>query len=146
MRGENFQRLDEPVVERPVYVEFQRADRMGNLFDRVALAVGIVVHRVDAPLVARAVVFGVDDAVHDRVAEEHVGMRHVDLGAQHLRAVGELAVLHAHEQIEILLDRTVAPRRLLARLRYGASREAYLFLRLVVDVRQTLLTSSTAQS
>ena len=82
---------------------------------------------------------GVDDAIHYGVAEEHVGMRHVDLGAQHLRAVGELAVLHAHEQIEILLDRTVAPRRLLARLRYGTSREAYLLLRLVVDVRQALL-------
>ena len=81
---------------------------------------------------------GVDDAVHDGVAEEHVGVCHVDLGTQHLRAVGELAVLHAHEQIEVFLHRAVAPRRLLARLRDGASREAYLLLSLVVDVCQPL--------
>ena len=30
-----------------------------------------------APLIARAVMLGVQDAVHDRVAEEHVGMGHV---------------------------------------------------------------------
>ena len=90
--------------------EFERADRVGDLLDRVALAVGVVVHRVDAPFVARAVMLGVDDAVHDRVAEQHVGVCHVDLGAQDLFAVGEFALLHALEQVEVLLDGAVAPR------------------------------------
>src|SRR5436309_192995 len=49
-------------------LEFQRADRMGNALNRVGLAVGPVVHRVDAPFVAGAVVLRVQDAVHDRVA------------------------------------------------------------------------------
>ncbi len=138
MRRENVERLDEPVVERAVHVEFERADRVGDLLDRVALAVGEVVHRVDAPLVTRAVVFGVDDAVHDRVAEEHVGMRHVDLGAQHLRPVGELAAAHALEQVEVLLRRAVAPRRLPARHRHGAAALTDLLLRLVVHVGQAL--------
>ena len=53
---------------------------------------------------------GVDDAVHDRVAEQHVRVGHVDLGAQDLFAVGEFAVLHALEQVEVLLDGAVAPR------------------------------------
>lgn len=52
---------------------------------------------------------GVDDAVHDQVAEQHVGVGHVDLGAQDLFAVGEFA-LHALEQVEVLLDGAVAPR------------------------------------
>ena len=36
------------------------------------------------------------------------GRRHVDLGAQHARAVGELACAHAREEVEVLLDRPVA--------------------------------------
>ena len=93
-----------------MHVEFQGADRVGDPLDRVALAVGVVVHRVDAPFVASAVMLGVDDAVHDRVAEQHVGVGHVDLGAQDLFAVGEFALLHALEQVEVLLDGAVAPR------------------------------------
>lgn len=138
VRRVDVQRPDEPVVERAVDVEFERADRVGDPLDRVALSVGVVIHRVDAPLVARAVVFGVDDAVHDRVAEEHVRMGHVDLRAQHLRAVGEFAVLHTLEQVEVLLDRPVAPRR--GRTRHGdrAAVFADLLLRLVVHVGQSL--------
>ena len=51
---------------------------------------------------------------------------------------GELAVLHAHEQVEVLLDRAVAPRRGGARYGYRAAVFAYLLLRLVIDVGQTL--------
>ena len=40
VRGENVERLDEPVVQRTVHVEFQGADRVGDPLDRVALAVG----------------------------------------------------------------------------------------------------------
>ena len=82
---------------------------------------------------------GVDDAVHDRVAEEHVRMGHVDLRAQDLRPVGELAVLHPLEEVEVLLDAAVTPWR--RRARYGdrAAVLADLLLRLVVDVGQPLL-------
>ena len=79
-------------------------------------AVREVVHRIDAPLVAGAVMLGVQDAVHHRVAHVEVGRRHVDLGAQGARAVGELAGLHAREQVEVLLDGAVAVRALLAGL------------------------------
>ena len=79
-------------------------------------AVRVVVHRVDAPGVAGAVVGGVPDAVEQRVAQVHVGRRHVDLRAQHVRAVGELAGPHAREEVEVLRDRPVAVRAVLARL------------------------------
>ena len=46
------------------------------------LAVREVVHRIDAPLVAGAVMLGVQDAVHHRVAHVQIGRGHVDLGAQ----------------------------------------------------------------
>ena len=68
----------------------------------------VVVHRIDAPLVSGAVMFGVQDAVHHRVAHIEIGRSHVDLGAQHARAVGEFPGLHALEQIEILFHRTVS--------------------------------------
>ena len=41
--------VEEPVVKRPVILEFQRADRMGDALDRVRLAVGEIVARIDAP-------------------------------------------------------------------------------------------------
>ena len=92
-----------------------------------------------APLVARAVVVGMEDAVHDGVAEHHVGVRHVDLGAQHLGAVGELAGAHAAEQVEVLLDAAVAVGAVLAGGGHGAAPLADLVEGLVVDVSQAFL-------
>ena len=77
---------------------------------------GVVVHRVDAPLVAGAVMRGVQDAVHHRIAHVHVGRGHVDLGAQHARAVGKLALRHAGEQVEIFFHRAIAIRAFAAGL------------------------------
>ena len=102
------QLLDVPVVQRPVILELQRADGVGDALDGIGLAVGVVVHRVDAPLVAGAVVLGVEDAVHHRVAHVQVGRGHVDLGPQGPGAVRELAGAHALEQVQVLLDRAVA--------------------------------------
>ena len=45
---------------------------MGDALDGVGLAVGPVVHRVDAPLVAGVLMLGVQDAVHHRVAQVDV--------------------------------------------------------------------------
>ena len=64
-----------------------------------------VVHRIDAPRVAGAMVMRAADAVEHRVAHVDVRRRHVDLRAQHVRAVRELAGAHAREQVEVLLDR-----------------------------------------
>ena len=84
-----------PVVERPVVLELERAERVRDALDGVRQRVRVVVHRVDAPGVAGAVMLGVADAVQHRVAQVDVRRRHVDLGAQHVRAVGELAGAHA---------------------------------------------------
>ena len=108
--------VEEPVVERPVVLELQRADRMRDALDRVRLAVRVIVARIDRPLRAGARVARMQDAVEHRVAQVDVARRHVDLGAQHARAVRELAGAHAAEQVEVLLHRALAERAVLARL------------------------------
>ena len=108
--------LDQPVVQRSVDLELERAERVGDALDRVGLAVGEVVRRVDAPGVAGARVLGVDDPVQDGVAQVDVRRRHVDPGTQDSRAVRELTVAHPLEQVEALGDGTVAPRAVAAGL------------------------------
>ena len=82
LRGEDAQLLDVPAVEGLVVGELEGAHGVGDALDGIRLAVGVVVHGVDAPLVAGAVMRGVEDAVHDRVAHVEVGRGHVDFGAQ----------------------------------------------------------------
>ena len=64
--------VEEPVVERPVVLELERADRVGDALDGVRLAVGEIVARIDAPGVAGARMLGVQDAVEHRVAQVDV--------------------------------------------------------------------------
>ena len=134
LRGEDAELLDIPAVERLVVGELERAHGVGDALDGVRLAVRVVVHGVDAPLVAGAVMRGVEDAVHDRVAHVEVGRGHVDFGAQHAGAVGELAGLHAGEEVEIFFDGAVAIGAVLAGLGEGAAVLANLVGGEVVDV------------
>ncbi len=55
--------LENPVVNLAIVLELKRAERMRNAFDRVFERVREVVHRIDAPVVARAVMMRVFDAV-----------------------------------------------------------------------------------
>ncbi len=134
LRGKDAELLDIPAVERLVVGELERAHGVGDVLDRIRLAVGVVVHRVDAPLVAGAVMRGVEDAVHHRIAHVEVGRGHVDLGAEDAAAVGELAVLHADEEVEIFFDGPVAIGAVLAGLGEGAAVLADLVGGEVVDV------------
>ena len=139
MAREDLELLDEPVVEWTVDVELESADTVCYMLDGVALTVSVVVHRVDAPAVAGAVMGSVEYAVHDRIAELHVRVSHVDLSTEHLSAVGELASFHPFEEVEVLLDGAVTPGAVLARLGDGAAVGADFFERLVVDISETLL-------
>src|SRR4051812_49089338 len=80
LRGHR-QVLDEPVVERAVDLELERAQRVRDALNRIGLAVGEVVRRIDAPRITRSRMSGVDDAVEDGVAHVDVRRRHIDLGA-----------------------------------------------------------------
>ena len=115
-------------------LEFQRAHGVGHALDRIRLPMRIVVHRVDAPLAAGAVMVGVQDAVHDRIAHVEIGRRHVNLGTQNAGAVGKLALSHALEEIEIFFRRATTVRTLFAGLGERAAMLANLFGAQIVDV------------
>jgi hypothetical protein len=66
-----------------------------HLLDGVGLSVCVVVHRIDAPLIARAVVFEMKDPIHHWIAQVQIGRRHIDLRTQRSRAVGKLSFFHA---------------------------------------------------
>ena len=126
----------QPVVERPVILELERAQRVRDLLDGVRDRMGVVVGRIDRPRVAGAMVRDAPHAVEHRVAHVDVRRRHVDLGAQHQRAVLELAGAHPREQVEVLGHRSIAVRAVLARLGQRAAVLADLVGRQVVDVGQ----------
>ena len=125
-----------PVIQRAVNLVLQRAQGVGHALKRVADGMGEVVHRVDAPLVAGAVMRGVLDAVDGRIAQVDVRGGHVDLRAQGAGALRELAVLHAQEEVHVLLGRAVAVGRVFARLLEGAAVGAHLLLGQVVHIGQ----------
>ena len=116
-------------------LELERAERVRDALERVRQRVREVVHRIDAPRVAGPVVRRVPDPIERRVAHVEVRRRHVDLGAQHVRAVLELARPHPREQIEVLLDRTIAIRAVPARLGQRAAIGANLVGVQAVHVR-----------
>ena len=127
-----------PVVQRAVRLEFQRAQRVRDALQRVLNGVGKVIHRIDAPLVALPVMVHIADAVNDRVAHIEVAGGKIDFCAQRAAALGELAVFHALEQVEVFLDGAVAVRA------YGgladiAAELAELLGRQVADVGKALL-------
>ena len=80
----------------------------------------------------------VRNAVDDRVSHVHVRRGHVDLRAEHLFPVGELAFGHAVEEVEVLLDGTLPVRAVLAGLGQRAAVFTDLVGRQVVDIGQTL--------
>ena len=55
-RPRQIQVLQDPVIQRPVHFELQRADAVGDAFDVIAQAMRKIVHRVDAPSVPGVVV------------------------------------------------------------------------------------------
>ena len=114
-------------------LELQGAERVGDPLDGIGLPVGPVVGRVDAPLVAGAVVVLATDPVHHRIAQVQVGRGHVDLRPQRARAVGELAFAHAAQEIEVLLGRAVAEGRGRSGRGQRAARSPHLVRALVVD-------------
>ena len=93
-----------------------------------------VVHRVDAPGVARAMVMSMADAVQHRIAHHDVGRSHVDLGAQDEFAILVLAGAHVAEQRKVLVHRAVAERRRRARASEVATVGGNLLSALAVDV------------
>ena len=126
--------LHAPVVQRPVVLELERADAVGDGLDRVRKGVREVVHRVDAPAVTGAMVVRETDPVQRRVAQVDVGRGHVDARAQHHAALGVRAGAHLLQQFAALLGRARAVRRVAAGLGQGPAGRAHLLGARLVDI------------
>ena len=81
----------------------------------------------------------IGDAVDRGVAHVHVGRGHVDLRAQDIASLGELARAHIAEQLQAFLGRAVAPGAVLARLGERAAIFLHLLGRQLVHVGQAAL-------
>ena len=69
---------------------------------------GEVIHGVGIPFVAGTDMGDVQYTIDKRVAEQHVGMGHVDLGSQHEGSRFTFATVHKLKELQVLLNRTVA--------------------------------------
>src|ERR1700733_4314041 len=96
--------------------EFEGTNGMGDLFYRVALPMCKIIHGIDAPVIPRAMMMGMFDPVHDRVAHMHVGRAHVDLRPQYFLPVPVFSRTHLFEQTQVLFDAAVTERAALTGL------------------------------
>ena len=93
-----FEEIDELVVEWAMGYKLQRTDGVGDTLEIVALSVSEVIHRIAVPLGTGAVMWNLNDTVHDRITEVHVGVSHVELGSEHHRSLDGLGGIHLLEQ------------------------------------------------
>ena len=128
-----------PVVQTTVVLELKRTQRVRNTFQGIADAVGEVVHRVDAPLVASLVVFSKLNAVQHRIAHHDKRRSHVDLRTQAGFTFFKTAGTHFLEQRQVLFNAAVAVRAVFTRLRQGAAVFADLFRCQFINVRQAFI-------
>ena len=131
--------LHHPVIQGAVILILQRAQAVGDALQRIADGMGEVIHGVDAPRLARAVMLLEEDAVHGRVAHVDVGAGHVDLHAQDHAALGMLARFHLLKQTQAFLHGAVPIGAVPARLGEGAAVEAHLFGREFTHVGEPAL-------
>ncbi len=103
-------------------------------FYGVLVALGPVVHWIDAPCIALAMMGFLDDAVHGGVAHVKVRRCHVYFCPEGTGAVRKLPFAHALEQIEVLHYGAVAIRAFFSRLRKRAPVLAHLVGRKVAHV------------
>ena len=67
-----------PIIQIAVGYKFQCADGVGNIFNRIALTVGKIVHGINAPFISRTVMFGMFYSIEYGIAHNHVGRCHIN--------------------------------------------------------------------
>ncbi|CCJ97352.1 hypothetical protein BN130_3945 [Cronobacter malonaticus 507] len=107
--------IQHPVIQTTVVLELQRTERMGDAFQRIGDAVGEVVHRVDAPFVARLVMFGEFNAIQHRVTHHDKRRRHINFRAQARFALFKPTGTHFLKQRQVFFHTAIAERAVFAR-------------------------------
>src|SRR5436190_21539526 len=104
-----------------IIVKLQSAHRVCHPLNRIRLTMRVIVHRVNTPLTTRTMMLHVENSIHDWIAQTKVWRTHIDLCAQRAQAIRVFPLFHSLEKIEILFDRTIAVRAVLAGLGQGAT-------------------------
>ena len=129
--------FDEPIVKRSMVFKLQRAQRVGDVFQRIFQRMREIVHRINAPGIAGVVMRRVHDAIQHRIAHVHVGRCHVDLCPQHALTLLELSTAHLFKQRKVLINRAVAVRGMRAGSREIAALDPHFFGRIVLHIGLT---------
>ena len=119
--------------------ELQGANAVCDLFNRITLAMGKVVHRINTPLIASAVVVGVLDAVHEGVAHMHVRGSHINFSPKHPLTILVLPVLHALEKIKVLSNAATTEWAILSGFCWSSLQGGYLFGGTIVYISEAFL-------
>src|SRR5262249_18100410 len=64
--------LQDPIVERPMNLELQCANAVGNPFQVIAEAMGVIIHRIKAPAVPRPVMCSMSNAIERRISQMNI--------------------------------------------------------------------------
>ena len=108
--------IQHPIVQAAVILELESTQRVGDPFQRIADAVGKVVHRVDAPLASGLVMVGKLNAVQHRIAHHDKRRGHVDFRAQAGFTFGKSTAAHFFKQRQVLFHAAIAVRAIFTRL------------------------------
>jgi hypothetical protein len=112
---------------------------MSDSLNRIALTMCPIVHRIDAPRVAGAVMCRAENAIHDRIAHVEVRRCHIDPCAQRLCTIRKFSVAHALEEVQILFNTSVSARTVFARLSQRTSVFSHLIGVEIANIRLSFL-------
>ena len=104
--------LEQPVVALASDFELKGAQRVSDVFDRVAKAVSVVIRRVNAPEISRVRVGGILYTVSHEVAHVWIVVLHVDLASKRCLTFLVLTGAHLFEFLEVPFNRIIAGRRI----------------------------------
>ncbi len=110
------QLIDEPVVQWPVNLKFEGAERVCDTFKIITLAMGKIIHRVYIPFIACTVMLSFNYPVNYGITHMHIGGSHVYTGPQYTTSLFKFTLIHPVKQIQILGDRPFPERTLSSRL------------------------------
>ena len=92
------------------------------------------VHRVDAPTVARRMVFGKANTIDRRITQIHVGASHIDLGTQDHGAFSMFPIAHFMEKAKVVFNGAFTVRRIATWFTQRAAVFAHFICALLIDV------------
>src|SRR5689334_21177323 len=91
------------------------ADGMSNSLNGVGKTMGIIVHRINAPLIPGSMVSRFPNPIQSRIAHMDIRRSHIDPGPERFGTIRKFSSSHSGKQIKILFHRSISVRALLAR-------------------------------